>query len=83
MTKWQNGTVNGTVKLNNGIVTGSKKDLLRVISSEGGLSADRLALKTGKSLRSVRRYIDQLRKDNLIEFRGAPKTGGYYLLDKN
>jgi ATP-dependent DNA helicase RecG len=77
-----NGTVYGTVKLNNGIVTGSKEDLLRVISTERGLSADQLALKIGKSLRSVRRYIDQLRKDNLIEFRGAPKTGGYYLLDE-
>jgi ATP-dependent DNA helicase RecG len=84
------GTVNGIVNSNitdsvtdndivNGIVNSSKNDLLNLISIEGGLSAVQLKFKIGKSLRSVHRYINQLRKDNLIEFRGAPKTGGYYL----
>lgn len=29
--------------------------------------------------RTVERYLQKLRDSNVIEFRGAPKTGGYYV----
>ena len=70
-----NGTVNGTVKLK----AINEEIVFELIKSEEGLSAPEIAERVGKSLRTTKRYLDTLKKSNKIEFRGAPKTGGYYL----
>ena len=70
-----NGTVNGTVKLK----TIKEEIVFELIKSEEGLSAPEIAERVGKSLRTTKRYLATLKKSNKIEFRGAPKTGGYYL----
>jgi len=36
---------------------------------------------TGKSNATVKRYLQVLREISLIEFKGAAKTGRYYLTD--
>ncbi|MEA5126922.1 MAG: ATP-binding protein [Proteiniphilum sp.] len=69
------GTVNGTVKFK----TINEEVVFELIKSEEGLSAPEIAERIGKSLRTTKRYLDTLKKSNKIEFRGAPKTGGYYL----
>lgn len=33
----------------------------------------------GKSLRTMQRYLKRLSDSGKINFRGAPKTGGYYI----
>ena len=33
----------------------------------------------GKVSRTVDRALDELMANKLVEFRGAPKTGGYYV----
>lgn len=69
------GTVNGTVKLK----AINEEIVFELIKSEEGLSAPEIAERVGKSLRTTKRYLNALKKSNKIEFRGAPKTGGYYL----
>lgn len=54
--------------------------LLAVISSNPGLRANILATHIGKSVQTVERYIKSLKASGSIEFRGAPKTGGYYAI---
>lgn len=39
------------------------------------------AQKLNTSVKNIERWIKQLKNENKIEFRGAPKTGGYWSLD--
>lgn len=64
-------------------VTGDVKDklkqiLITLIKTEG-LRTVQLSKQTAIPLSSLERYIKQLKDAELIEFKGAPKTGGYYL----
>ena len=43
-----------------------------------GLNASEISKHISKSLRTTMRYIKILQDKDLIEFRGAPKTGGYF-----
>jgi ATP-dependent DNA helicase RecG len=47
-----------------------------------GLNAVEIASRTKRGLSTIERYLRLLRKKEVIEFRGAPKTGGYYLTEK-
>ncbi len=60
------GGVNGGVKI------------LEFIQLHPGCRVNFIAETIGISNRIVERYIRQLREQGKIEFRGAPKTGGYY-----
>lgn len=79
-----NGGLNGGV---NGGVGGGIMDepvaLLELIRSSPGINAKALPARIGKSQRTTERWLNQLKKQGLIEFRGAPKSGGYHLVDKN
>ena len=65
-----------------GGVTGGVKpeslNLLQLIQSQPGLKTTELVSQTGKPQRTIERWLKQLKDNQLIEFRGAPKTGGYY-----
>lgn len=68
-------------------VVSTQEDLLRLLknsggvkSQNGGLNAPSLASRLSLSLRSAQRYLKQLTEQGKIEFRGAPKNGGYYSL---
>lgn len=54
--------------------------LLDVIRANPGSRANELASLIGKSVQTVERYVRVLKVDGSVEFRGAPKTGGYYCL---
>lgn len=54
------------------------KALLEVVRSAPGRRANELATLIGKSVQSVERYVKSLKDAGKIEFRGAPKNGGYY-----
>ena len=47
-----------------------------------GLNAPTLAEMLQKSLRTVQRHLKQLTENERIEFRGAPKNGGYHVIVK-
>ena len=61
-----------------GGVSGGVSDLLNAIRGNPGKRVPELAELTGMSRRTIERYL----KDRLlgyVEFRGAPKNGGYYV----
>ena len=51
----------------------------KLIDNTPGLKAPDVAKLLDKSLSAAERYIKKLKNAGLIEFRGAPKTGGYFL----
>lgn len=86
---WLGGTVkdaesvNGTV---NGIVNGAVKDpepankriVLQAVRENPGVRRPQLTRLTGLSERTLARILADLHGQ--VEFRGAPKTGGYYVI---
>ena len=53
--------------------------LYEIIVRQHGCRANALAKSAGKSVQTVERYLKVLKDLGKIEFRGAPKTGGYYV----
>lgn len=54
--------------------------LLNVIATYPGKRANELATLIGKSVQTVERYVRTLKDSGKIEFRGAPKNGGYFAI---
>lgn len=63
-------------------VNDSLNRLITFINTTPGMNAKQLAIAIGKGHSTVERYLKLLRENMLIEFRGAPKDGGYFALDK-
>ncbi|WP_341743233.1 RNA-binding domain-containing protein [Azonexus hydrophilus] len=59
-------------------VNGGVSLLLTHIQKEPGLRAPMLAAKMNTSVKNIERWLKQLKGQQAIEFRGAPKTGGYH-----
>jgi ATP-dependent DNA helicase RecG len=55
------------------------EDLVLLITQQPGLNVVELVQLCGKPQRTVERWLQQLKNEQKIEFRGAPKTGGYYV----
>lgn len=81
--EYLNEGVNEGVKINiegaNENVLAELQHLYSIISSAEGKKAIELNELIHKSLATTERYLKILRENNLIEFVGAPKTGGYYI----
>ncbi len=73
------GGVNGGVSggVNGGV--NFEELLFDAIKNNPGVNAPALAEMLQKSLRTVQRYLKQLSDTGRVEFRGAPKNGGYYI----
>ena len=71
-----NGGVSGGV---NGGVNTVSAHLLLLIQAQPGIKTSELVAQTGKAQRTVERWLKQFKDNQTIEFRGAPKTGGYYI----
>ena len=71
------GVVSGGV---NGVVSGGVTELLEFIQTNPGLRANELSKHIDTPLRTVQRWLKQLKDENKIEFEGAPKTGGYVVI---
>lgn len=69
------------VGVNVGVNVGVK--ILEYIRLHHGCRANAIAAAAGTTVRTVERHIRQLREQGMLEFRGAPKTGGYYICGKN
>lgn len=68
----------GNEDTNGATVTEGVTALYNSIVQQPGLRAPALANKMGTSPKNVERWLKQLKDAHRIEFRGAPKTGGYY-----
>lgn len=58
-----------------------ENQILQLLTEFPGLNAPKIASETGKSLRTIQRYLKMLTDQDKVTFKGAPKTGGYYLKD--
>jgi len=54
------------------------EDLALLVLKQPGLNVVDLVQLCGKPQRTVERWLKQLKSEQKVEFRGAPKTGGYY-----
>jgi len=59
------------------------KRIMEVINQFAGINAPGIAQHLGLSLRSTQRYLRQLTANGQISFKGAPKSGGYYKVEKS
>ncbi len=71
-----NGAVNSVV---NGAVNGAVNPVLGFITKKPGCRANAIAEALNLPLRTVQRHLEQLKKQGKVEFRGAPRNGGYFL----
>ena len=65
----------------NGIVNENEQAITILLRTKPGLNASEIAESISKSWRTTMRYLKSLNEKGLIEFRGVPKTGGYYIKD--
>lgn len=59
-------------------LSGGVNSLLAYVESHPGQRAGEMAVAFNLTQRTIERWLKQLKEKGLIEFRGAPKTGGYY-----
>jgi len=62
----------------NGGVNGGVTEVFAHIRKHPGCRAHEIAVALSMPLRSVQRHLAVLKNDGKIEFRGAPKNGGYF-----
>ncbi|MDR1814443.1 MAG: hypothetical protein LBR18_06300 [Tannerella sp.] len=71
--------------LNEGINEGINKslvDIINILKKEQGLNAIVISSRLKKGHSTVERYLSILREKKIVEYRGARKTGGYYLTEQ-
>jgi len=56
--------------------------IVNIILRKEGINAREIALQRRKSKPSIERYLRTAKQVGVIEFRGAPKTGGYFFTEK-
>ncbi|MCF8371340.1 MAG: putative DNA binding domain-containing protein [Bacteroidales bacterium] len=67
-----------------GVNDGVRIDIMKItelVLGKEGVNAMDIATKRGKSKPSIERYLRIAKEVGIIEFKGAPKTGGYYLTE--
>ena len=57
--------------------------LLILIRQNPGQRAPFFETATGSPRKTIERWLKQLKEQSEIEFRGAPRTGGYFTTNKN
>ena len=62
----------------NGPVNGPVNDLLGIIKNNPGIQKPAIKALIGKGDTTIKRYLKQLLEQDLIEYKGSDKTGGYY-----
>lgn len=63
-------------------VNGGVIDALDFIKSNPGRNVSQIQSQISISRRTQERFLKILRNPRNVEFRGAPKTGGYYIVDE-
>ncbi len=67
--------------LTNGGVNEGVNALLMLIQHHPGERTPFFVLKLNTSVKNIERWLKKLKEDKKIEYRGAAKTGGYYIYD--
>jgi len=69
-------------KPKSGGISGGVNKLLSFIAHNPGKSSIQAASAVGSPPRTVEKWLERLRKERKIEYRGSKKTGGYFILNK-
>ena len=72
----QGGTV--LVGVSDEGASGGASDLLSYIQAHPGQRSNEMVVALNTPLRSIERWLKQLKENGLIEFTGATKSGGYH-----
>ena len=67
-------------RVNDRVNDGIAKTVLDTIAMRPGVRTNEIAMHIGKSIPTVSRYIKTLKDFGKLEFRGAPKNGGYFAI---
>jgi len=67
-------------KARDGGVNGGVNEVYLFITQNPNIKAKQISQSLGIPLRTLQRYLNRLKSDGKIEFRGAPKTGGYFVV---
>jgi ATP-dependent DNA helicase RecG len=54
-------------------------EILLLVEKNPGLRSKDLAVLAGKSIPTLSRFLKSMKDNGKIEFRGAPKNGGYFV----
>ncbi|MCD4698199.1 MAG: winged helix-turn-helix transcriptional regulator [Bacteroidales bacterium] len=60
-----------------GVIHSIIKTVIAIIADDSGVSINEIMSKTSKSNATVKRYLNILKTIDLIEFKGATKTGKF------
>ena len=78
----KNGGVNGGVSGGvNGGVSGGVNNILTLIKENPGINSKSIAERLDVAPRTVERHIKKFRDDDIIEYRGSAKIGGYWAMN--
>ena len=69
----------GPVNAESGLVSLQAAQLLEIIRAHPGVNKNEVARISGIAIRTVKRRLEQTLRGK-VEFRGAPKNGGYYVV---
>ncbi len=74
--------------VNDGVIEGVSEgvrigiiQLTKIIQDQEGIRVNEIVERSDKSKPTIERYLNIARAIKLLEFKGAPKTGGYYITD--
>lgn len=68
--------------MNGGVNEGVRKEIVELVAiliNSAGLKVHDLVEKRGKSRATIERYLKLARLFGITEFKGSPRTGGYYI----
>ena len=78
---WQEGSLDRDLYLQP--ISPAVLQVLDCVKNNPGCRQNAIARSTGISERRIKRYITELKKKKLVEFRGAPKNGGYWMVKRS
>ena len=73
------GIIGGASGGANGGVSGGVNSVINYLANNPGAKTKKIIAALDIPQRTLERWLKKLKEDNKIEFRGAPKTGGYFL----
>ena len=70
----RNGEINGEINS----LSGSLREVYMIVKNNPGIKIKKVAELRKKSESTAAKQLTELKKKQLVEYRGANKTGGYY-----
>lgn len=71
----RNGEINGEINS----LSGSLREVYMIVKNNPGIKIKKVAELRKKSESTAAKQLADLKKKQLVEYRGANKTGGYYV----